>query len=266
MKSRFLVLALFLPVLMGGAVFVIAYAQNVPAAPNFSPPGGVKAISSCAIKLDWAQTGMVDSFELRQSQNPTVYPYNPKILTPGTLRTYSDVNLPPGATYYYQMKSFAGTNGSLLSQPVQTATTPSIPAAPALQKAQGKSQGQQIELNWSVGQLHDGSTFEISRAVSNNGGQNFSAYSVIEPTLPSTFTSYVDGVPPSYLDSQTVYKYKLRTNEFGCAAAVAASVPYSNEFVVPKVPTGLARQLRAQSEYRSQSFAFLEPQRRSELF
>ncbi len=233
---------------VGSAVFLASGTFILVQAQTASPTNfQATAISVCAVKLDWDQSGTFTSIEMWRGPNSTFFPVSQvtkRSISPSDANltqvdshyVYKDLdtgfNEGPGGNYYYQIRAWNDTENSSWTTPPQMATLQKLtaPAAPSTLGIVLKSNGQQAELTWVVTKAptKDYGGFQIQRKESDDGGRTFKNTKLlvvngngddfILSDGVTTRWTYTDGAGASYapfLNPAKIYAYQVRAFESG---------------------------------------------------
>jgi fibronectin type 3 domain-containing protein len=172
---------------------------GLPAAPTNLV---ASSISTSQINLSWTDHATNStSYSVERSTNGTTWSVIASNLAANANQFVNNSGLSSGATYYYRVRCFAGTQASPYSNTASAVATYGAPAAPSGLTATGVS-ASQINLSWTDNDKSGLATaYEVLRSTNGTSG-----WSVLVNNLAATAASYSD---THTLSAGTTYYYEV---------------------------------------------------------
>ena len=242
--KRFSFFSLFFSVIF--ALSGTSFAQIAPAVPQ-SPVAA--PISACGVELQWNQSDSADSFDVRINGGL----WSKLAISGGTgsisfLRTAKDSSLRPEQTTTYQIRACNNIGGCSEGSSIISATTPAVPAAPALPthlRTEGwMSNGSQVILSWLFSETSATKGIRVYRSDEVNGSNPV-------PVATTRSTYRANELQPTWSDPVSTndphaYRIKTYSTDLHCPAVnditptdaywVKFSGSFSEALTIPKRP------------------------------
>lgn len=242
-----------------GGFFVFVKSATATQAPILN---NVTPISACGFSLDF-NAPEAGTFKVETSPNQSFV--SPNLFFDATDESghslsgagdFQAITTSTGGTFYTPSKNYffkiktvpLGGGAESAWSNVSGAMTNDLPApgAPQNLNADGRDDGSKIYLSWekgNVSQIFDAyGKFEIWRAVSTDGGENYGSFTLVQ-RVPANFLDYedcnVDGNGNcNWLNPNYSYKYYLKAwqSDRGCASNQFVVSGPSPEIIAPAKP------------------------------
>ncbi|OPJ60225.1 GH25 family lysozyme [Clostridium oryzae] len=172
-----------------------SYSSVVSSKPSLSTPTSVKATVSSynSVTVSWGEVTGASGYEIyRTSSSSGTY----TLVSTTTSKSYSDIGLSTGTSYYYKVRAYVDTENSKVYSSYSSVinTKPALPV-PSVEASVSASHDD-IDLSWNA--ISEVNGYEVYRASSSSG-----TYTLISDT---SSTSYSD----IGLTAGTTYYYKVR--------------------------------------------------------
>ncbi|MDR2793379.1 MAG: fibronectin type III domain-containing protein [Treponema sp.] len=181
----------------------ISAKTSVLAVPTVPADVTAAAASSSSVTVRWSAVSGADGYYIyRSTSSSGTYS---QVGSP-TSTSYTDVELPANATYYYKVSAFNGDGTGAQSSPVSATTSTVAPTGITAAAASSSS----ITVSWAA--VSGADEYSIYRSTSSSGAYTYIGF--------SSSTSYTD----AELSANTMYYYQVSAYNGSAESARSSSV------------------------------------------